>query len=211
MKYLPEVAVLTHSAIRIQGPKTVYADPFHLKEEPHDADLILVTHDHHDHLSPEDIAKVARRETRYALPASCRAAAEQAGLPLAQCFFMQPGESLEWEGVRIEAVPAYNVDKAFHTREKGYLGYVAQMLGRRYYIAGDTDDNEAVRQVRCHVALLPVGGTYTMTAAQAADLAGAIRPEIAVPTHYGDIVGERGDGETFASLLDKGILCDIGM
>ena len=142
---------------------------------------------------------------------SCRAAAEQAGLPLAQCFFMQPGESLEWEGVRIEAVPAYNVDKAFHTREKGYLGYVAQMLGRRYYIAGDTDDNEAVRQVRCHVALLPVGGTYTMTAAQAADLAGAIRPEIAVPTHYGDIVGERGDGETFASLLDKGILCDIGM
>ena len=211
MKYLPEVTVLTHSAIRIQGPKTVYADPFHLTEAPHDGDLILITHEHHDHLSPEDIAKVAHAGSCYVLPASCKAAAEKAGLPLSRCLFMQPGESLEWEGVRIEAIPAYNVDKAFHTKDKAWLGYVAQMLGRRYYIAGDTDDNEDARRVRCHVALLPVGGTYTMTAAQAADLAGAIRPEIAVPTHYGDIVGERADGEKFASLLDKGILCDIGM
>ena len=211
MRFVPEVRVLAHSAIRIQGPKTVYVDPFHLKEEPHDADIILVTHDHHDHLSPEDIAKVAGPDTRYVLPESCREAAGKAGLPLERIFWMEPDETLGWEGITIEAVPAYNVDKAFHTREKGFLGYVVEMLGRRYYIAGDTDDNEDVRQVCCHVALLPVGGTYTMTASQAAALANAITPAVAIPTHYGDIVGEGKDAEAFAALLDPAILCDKGL
>ena len=208
MKYVPEVSVITHSAIRIQGPLTVYADPFHLPDAPHDADLVLLTHEHHDHLSPEDILKVSGPGTRFVLPLSCRKAAEEAGLSGERTLFMRPGERLELEGCALEAAPAYNVDKAFHTRDREWLGYVVEMLGRRYYIAGDTDDNEDIRKIRCHVALLPVGGTYTMTASQAAELANAIRPEIAVPTHFGDIVGKKEDADTFASLLDSSILCD---
>nr|MBQ6242977.1 MBL fold metallo-hydrolase [Lachnospiraceae bacterium] len=210
MRPVPEVTVLAHSAIRIQGPKTVYVDPFHLTAAPHDADLICVTHDHYDHLSPDDIARVAGPDTWFALPETCLEAARKAGLPEERLLLMSPGEHLTWQGIVIEAVPAYNVGKQFHTQDKAWLGYVIEMLGRRYYIAGDTDDNEDVRRVRCHVALLPVGGKYTMTAEEAAALANAIRPGVAVPTHYGDIVGQSRDAETFARLLDPRIRCDFG-
>ncbi|MBP3729714.1 MAG: MBL fold metallo-hydrolase [Lachnospiraceae bacterium] len=210
MKYVPEVSVLAHSAIRIQGPRIVYVDPFHLTEEYHDADLICITHEHHDHLSQEDICRVARKETLYILPESCREEAEKAGLPRENIRWMKPGDRLELEGAAVEALPAYNVDKPFHPKERGWLGYVVEMLGRRYYIAGDTDDNEDVRKIRCHVALLPVGGTYTMTADEAAELARGIRPEVAIPTHYGDIVGSREEGEKFRELLEgSGIFCEI--
>ena len=124
-------------------------------------------------------------------------------------LLLSPGEHLTWQGIVIEAVPAYNVGKKFHPQANAWLGYVIEMLGRRYYVAGDTDDNPDVRRVRCHVALLPVGGTYTMTAAEAAGLANAIRPGVAVPTHYGDIVGQSRDAEEFARLLDPRIRCDL--
>ena len=210
MKYVPEVTLLAHSAIRIQGPQIVYADPFHLQDAPHDGDLILITHEHHDHFSPEDIARVSGENTLFVLPVSCRQAAEKAGLDKEKTIFMESGGEVRLPGLILEAVPAYNVDKAFHTRDRGWLGYVVEMLGRRYYIAGDTDDNEEIRQLNCHVALLPVGGTYTMTAPQAAQLAKALKPGVAIPTHYGDIVGKKEDALAFRELLkDSGILCDI--
>lgn len=209
MRIVPEVTVPAHSAVRIQGPKTVYVDPFHLTGAPHDADLICITHDHYDHLSPEDIARAAGPDTWFALPETCRDAAVKAGLPEERMLLLSPGEHLTWQGIVIEAVPAYNLGKKFHPQANAWLGYVIEMLGRRYYVAGDTDDNPDVRRVRCHVALLPVGGTYTMTAAEAAGLANAIRPGVAVPTHYGDIVGQSRDAEEFARLLDPRIRCDL--
>lgn len=208
MNYFEHISVITHSAIRLSGEKTVYIDPFHLPRDFKDGDYILVTHEHHDHLSPEDIVRAAGQEALIILPESCREAAEKAGLAPEKLRFMNPGESLDLSGVKIQAVPAYNLGKAFHTKDKNWLGYVVEMNGLSYYIAGDTDDNEDVRKVRCHVALLPVGGTYTMTAPEAAALANAIKPAAAVPTHYGDIVGVNEDAAAFMEALDPEIQRD---
>ena len=208
MNETKKVKVLAHSAIRIEGEKTVYIDPFHVKEEPHDADLILITHEHYDHLSPEDIARVAKAATWYAVPKTCREAALKAGLPEARLLYLAPGESAKIADVPVEAVPAYNVGKQFHTKERNWLGYVVSLNGLRYYIAGDTDNNEDTRKVRCDVALLPVGGKYTMTAEEAAELANTLKPLAAVPTHYGDIVGTAEAPKIFAERLDPSIVCD---
>ncbi|MBO4872932.1 MAG: MBL fold metallo-hydrolase [Lachnospiraceae bacterium] len=201
--------VLGHFAVRLDGEHVVYFDPFHLKNAPQDGEIILITHEHYDHLSPEDIRKAARADAWIVLPKSCRPAAVKAGLDDRRLLYLSAGEEADVLGVKIEAVPAYNVGKRFHTRDKGWLGYVVTMNGLRYYLAGDTDDNEDVRKVRCDVAVVPVGGTYTMTAEEAAVLVNAIRPKVAVPAHYGDIVGTVEDAERFAKRLDPAIACDF--
>jgi len=203
------VRVLIHSAIRIAGEKTLYFDPFHLSEEPKDGDIVLITHEHYDHLSPDDIARAAKPGAWIILPKSCRTAALKAGLRADSLLFMDPGEEALVEGVKIEAVPAYNVGKLFHPKAKKWLGYVVTLDGVRYYVAGDTDDNEDVRKVQCDVALLPVGGTYTMTAPEAAALANVLMPKLAIPTHYGDIVGDGEASKEFAARLNKQIACSF--
>ena len=150
--------VLGHFAVRLDGEHFVYFDPFHLKNAPQDGEIILITHEHYDHLSPEDIRKAARADAWIVLPKSCRAAALKAGLKEDRLLYLEAGEEALVEGVKIEAVPAYNVGKLFHLKSKGWLGYIVTLNGLRYYIAGDTDNNEDVRKVRCDVALLPVGG-----------------------------------------------------
>ena len=112
-----------------------------------------------------------------------------------------PGDELEINGVRIQAVPAYNVGKQFHPQANQWVGYLVTMNEVTYYIAGDTDINEDVKKVRCDVAMIPVGGTYTMTAEEAAELAEMIHPKAAIPTHYGSVAGKAEDGQIFADLL----------
>ena len=209
MSDLNRIKVLKHSAIRLEGEKIVYSDPFHLEGAPHDADIILVTHDHYDHFSAEDIAKVRKADTILICPASTKKLALEAGIPEESITVLAPGERTVAEGVSVNAVPAYNVGKKFHPKENGWLGFVITMGGLRYWIAGDTDDNEDVRKISCDIALVPVGGTYTMTAEQAAAAVNAIRPKFAVPMHYGDIVGTRADAERFAALLDPEIGCSF--
>ncbi len=196
-----EVQVLVHSSIRITNGMTVYFDPYHVTEEYHDADIIFVTHNHYDHYSPEDIAKVKNKTTVLVCPCSMEACLLSSGIEDDYIEMVMPGDSLEINDVKIEAVPAYNVGKAFHPQKNQWVGYIVTMNGTRYYVAGDTDINADVMQVQCDVALLPVGGTYTMTAEEAAKLAIKIQPEVAIPTHYGDIVGDPKDGERFIEAL----------
>ena len=197
------VSINAHSSIRIAGEKVLWFDPFHLTEEPRDADLVLITHDHYDHLSPEDIARVRKADTVFVLPASCRESAEKNGL--APCVFLSPGETAEAAGVQVEAIAAYNVLKPFHPKKNGWLGYVVTLEGQRVYVAGDTDENKDNLSVKCDIALVPAGGTYTFDAKHAAKFVNKLRPAVAIPTHYGDIVGSLSDGDDFAAAVDNGI------
>ena len=202
---LSRFSINCHSSIRYAGAMTVWFDPFRVADAPCDADVVFVTHDHYDHFSPEDIRRVMKPDAVLVLPESCRAAALEAGFSASQLLPVRAGEHYTVKGIPFTAVPAYNIGKPFHPRSNGWVGYVAELDGLRAYVAGDTDDTPEARAVSCDAAFLPVGGTYTMTAAQAAGLAAALRPQIAVPTHYGCIVGERMDGAAFAAALPADI------
>lgn len=204
-KLFDPVEVLYHSSIRISGSKKVYFDPFRVEGTPADADLILITHDHFDHFSPGDIAKVRKAGTVIVTPAST--AREAAKLGFGESHVMAPGDRLETLGLTIEAVASYNTNKPNHPRKNNWLGYVLTMDGARYYVTGDTDDTPEARAVRCDLVLVPIGGTYTVDAAEAARMVNAMAPRAAVPTHYGAIVGSVEDAKVFREGLDEGILC----
>ncbi|MBP5223347.1 MAG: MBL fold metallo-hydrolase [Lachnospiraceae bacterium] len=196
------IAVNTQSSIRITGKKILYFDPFEIAEELHDADVIFITHEHYDHFQPESIRKVQKDETILAAPLSMKKKVlEKSGIREENCRFFVPGEAGEILGLKVETVAAYNKLKPFHTKGKKWLGYVVTMDGTRYFVAGDTDPNRENRKVNCDVALIPVGGYYTMDAKQAADFIGCIKPKTAIPTHYGAGVGKPQDGEDFKKFL----------
>lgn len=186
---------LGHDSFLLEGEgKRVYLDPYHLPAGLPAADLVLVTHEHYDHCSPEDVAQVAGPGTSILAPAS--AAAKLSGKVLA----VAPGERHVVQGIAVETVPAYNVGKRFHPRAGGWVGYVVTLDGRRIWHAGDTDDVPENRALQVDVALVPVGGTYTMTAAEAAALVNALRPKVAVPMHFGSVVGTDADAREFKRL-----------
>ena len=198
---LENIHWLGHDTFRLDGSSTVYLDPWKLPAGARLADLILVTHDHFDHFSAGDIARIGSAATTLIGPA---AVTDQAsGLT---AVTLAPGETTTVGGVTVTAVPAYNLDKfrcpgePYHPREAGYLGYVVEMDGLRIYHAGDTDAIPEMSDVRCDVALLPVGGTYTMTAEEAAAACGALGAVAVVPMHFADIVGTRADAERFREL-----------
>lgn len=207
---LKKVSVPFHACVKLAGSVTVYTDPFGLKECPHDADLILVTHSHHDHLSPEDIAKVKKPGAVLVLPTSEKGKGEGLGFAADEVKYLAAGETLEILGVTVEGVAAYNKLKPFHPKKNGWLGYVIGLDGVRYYVAGDTDATPEARSVRCDVALVPVGGHFTMDAKDAAKLVNAMAPKAAVPIHYGSgVIGSMEDAEKFRALLDAGIQSEI--
>jgi len=193
---------LGHDTFRVDGPPIIYIDPWKLPAGSPPADLILVTHDHFDHCSPEDVKKISKPGTVViADPASA------AKLPGAR--ILRPGEEMAVGEVTVEAVPAYNVNKfrspgvPFHPKSAGYNGYIITVGGERLYHAGDTDHIQEMAGYRCDVALLPVSGTYVMTADEAAAAAADIKPRVAVPMHYGDIVGGAADVQCFKELCEQ--------
>ncbi len=201
---LKHITINTQNSIRMAGTKVLYFDPFEIKEESHDADVILITHGHYDHFQPESIACIKKDMTVLIAPLSIKEKVlEESGVLEENCRFLQPGEKLSMENIVIEVVPAYNVEKAFHTRDKAWLGYVVEMDGVRYYVAGDTDANEDNKKVACDVALIPVGGHYTMDKTEAADFAIELNPKAVIPTHYGSLIGPPSDGADFKSLVES--------
>ena len=182
------------SAYRWQGDGlTVYIDPWEVTTTDV-ADLIVITHAHFDHFSPDDIAKVSGPRTVVVAPHDI--ATELSGNVTA----VAPGEVLEAAGVHLETVPAYNVVEErleAHPKDNRWVGYLLTLGGHTYYHAGDTDRLPELERLRTEVAFLPIGGTYTMDAVEAAGLARAMAPSLAVPMHYGFVVGSREDAETF--------------
>jgi L-ascorbate metabolism protein UlaG (beta-lactamase superfamily) len=198
---LDEVQVITHSCIRITGEKNIYFDPYNLTEAPHDADIVFVTHEHHDHYSPENLHKVLKPETILVVPAVMAGRVRELGLAAAKVITAKAGDALTVEGLPVEAVAAYNLHKQFHLKAKGWVGYIVTMNQTRYYVSGDVDLNEDIAQVKCDVAIIPVGGTYTFNPCEAAEYINQLQPRFAVPTHYGSLVGQKTDGDAFAKLV----------
>jgi L-ascorbate metabolism protein UlaG (beta-lactamase superfamily) len=199
---LDKIDVFTHSSIRVRSSLgAIYLDPFHMREEPHDAAYVLITHQHYDHFSPEDIRKVIGRDTILVAPESMLDDARELEPEVKEIVAVKPGVYREISGLEIETIPAYNTVKPFHPKRAEWVGYILRVDGKRIYIAGDTGLTREAKEVRCDIALLPVGGTYTMDVKRAAELANTIRPEYAIPTHYGSVVGREGDGQAFANLV----------
>jgi L-ascorbate metabolism protein UlaG (beta-lactamase superfamily) len=194
---------LGHASFRVTvGRANVYIDPYRVPEDAPPADLILITHGHYDHFSPQDVERLTKRETWLVGPA---AVAERVS---GQVHRIGPGETLEDElvrGIHVSAVAAYNTSKRnpegepFHPRDAGWVGYELNVRGERLYHSGDTDvipEMDSVTGV--DVALLPVSGVYVMTAQEAAEAARRIQPRVAVPMHWGSHIGTEHDARTFA-------------
>jgi len=197
---------LGHDSFRIEWEGiTIYIDPYRLKGGP-PADLILITHDHGDHCSPEDVQRIRKADTIIVTVAS--AAAKLGGA----AEIILPGDERTVKGVHIRAVPAYNTNKfrspgnPFHPREKGFVGFVLTLGDRRIYHTGDSDHIPEMADIKTDVALLPVSGIYVMTAKEAAEAARAINPKLAIPMHVGADIGELSATETFKSLASVPVI-----
>ena len=202
---LENVEVLYHSSIKIKDNKIIYIDPFKIDKDYNDADIVFITHDHFDHYSEEDIDKVINENTTIIIPEELLTKLLRKGINKNAIITVEPNKNYMVQGIKFETIPAYNTNKTFHPKENDWVGYIITLDGIRYYIAGDTDITEENRKVKCDVAFVPVGGTYTMNYSEAAELVNIIKPKIAVPIHYGSIVGTKQDATNFIKLLHSSI------
>jgi L-ascorbate metabolism protein UlaG (beta-lactamase superfamily) len=192
---LNKISWLGHDGILYQDKKTIYFDPFQIDGGP-PADLILISHDHFDHCSPEDVKKIQTKDTIILTEAD--SAKKFSG----KVEVVKPGETKTIQGITIEAVPAYNTNKDFHPKTKGWLGFIVTLNGVRLYHPGDTDFIPEMKKIQADIVFLPVSGTYVMTAKEAVEAAKVLKPRIAVPIHYGAIVGTADDAREFKELLE---------
>ncbi len=208
---LNNVSVLYHSSIKINKKKVIYIDPYNIDNTYNDADIIFITHDHYDHYSEEDIDKIKKENTIIIVPKNMYEKLSKYGFKEKNIIVVEPNKKYSVEEINFETLPAYNMNKEFHPKENNWVGYIIEIENIKYYIAGDTDIVNENRKVRCDIAFVPIGGTFTMDFKEAAILINEIKPKIAVPIHYGSLVGTKQDALEFSKLLDSSIECKILM
>jgi L-ascorbate metabolism protein UlaG (beta-lactamase superfamily) len=200
-----KISWLGHDSFIIKNGKTIVIDPFKLRSNPGKADILLISHEHFDHLSLDDIKKVANENTTIVtIPAVKK---ELSSLKVKEIKAGKPGDRIKVGDVSIELVPAYNLNKfrepgkVFHPKEDGKAGFVIGIKGMRVYHAGDTDAVPEMKGLKPDIALLPVSGTYVMTPEEAAQAARMVEPKLVIPMHYGAIVGSEQDAHKFKQLV----------
>ncbi len=198
------ITVNCQSSIKIVEEKIIYFDPLKV-EENHDADLIVITHTHWDHFSKEDILKVKKDITKIIGPNDIKESLLEMGIKEENIITMSPYQELMIDNNIIKTVPAYNKEKNYHPKENNWLGYLLTTSNKTYYIMGDTDDLEENQNIKCDVLFIPIGGTYTMDAREAAIFTNKLKPKIVVPIHYGLVVGTKEDLSTFKEKIKKDI------
>ncbi len=201
--FVQKIHWLGHDCMRIDSDPVIYFDPYEIQPCV-EAGILLITHEHYDHCSIEDVKKVLGRETVIVTEkdSAAKLTKELGRAVEGRIEILAPGESTTVRGVFIEAVPSYNINKEFHPKNNSWLGFVVEIEGVRIYHAGDTDLISEMADIRCDVALLPVSGTYVMTAKEAVEAALIIKPGIAVPMHYGALVGDEEDAAGFKNGLE---------
>lgn len=190
------IEINTQSSIKIDN---IYFDPFKIEEEKHDAKFIFITHPHYDHFDMKSINKIKNKNTIFIVPNDEEILNK---LKEENVFIVEPSKEYKIGEIIFKTVPAYNLDKSFHKKEYGWIGYVIN-LDRVYYVMGDTDLTEESLEVKCDYLFVPIGGTYTMDYIEASILTNKIKPKIVTPIHYGSIVGDEKLSREFKKLVDK--------
>jgi L-ascorbate metabolism protein UlaG (beta-lactamase superfamily) len=200
---------LGHSGFLIKSDRIIYIDPFQIAGGEK-ADVVLISHDHYDHCSLQDIEKIVKKGTIIICPSDCQSKITKLKQEV-EIKLLGPGQEINLHGFKIRAFPAYNVDKPFHRKEDEWNGYLIDTLAIKIYHAGDTDLIPEMKMVgEVDLALLPVGGKFTMNAEEAAKAASIVKPKLAVPMHYASIIGTRQDAEKFVQLCKSyGIKAEI--
>lgn len=199
-----DIKINCHSSICVNGE--IWFDPFRV-DSGSDAKLIFVTHSHWDHFSVEDIKKILTSRTKIVCPKSMQSDID--GVFENEIIFVEPEQSYEVDGVKFETFCSYNMNKQFHPKENNWVGYNVLVGDKKVAVVGDTDNTPELNKLETDVLLVPIGGTYTMSVQEAAELVNHIKPKVVIPTHYGEIVGEKSFGKEFQKLIDKDIVCEL--
>jgi len=211
-----ELKWLGHAGFLIKNSKTIYIDPYNIKEDSEKADIILLTHSHYDHCSVADIEKIVQAGTKIIAPADCQSKVNRFDIPI-EIEVVEVGREIDLGTIKINVLPAYNIDKHFHPKDEGWVGYLIKVGGVLIYHAGDTDVIPEMQKLTGYnqaskefVALLPIGGRFTMSAEEAVEAAKIIKPTLAIPMHYGSIIGTDEDAKEFVELCkEEGINAQI--
>ena len=206
---IENIKLISQNAIRIEGDKTIYFDPFKIDNNYNDADYIFITHSHYDHFSKEDIEKVRKDSTKIILTSDLYD--ECMNMNFNDVLVVEPNKEYKIDDITFNTVHAYNIGKDFHKKEYNWVGYIINIDNNIIYVAGDTDNIPEIRNIKCDIAFVPVGGTYTMDYKEAAFLIEEMKPELAVPTHYKTVVGTVEDAYNFKEELDGKVKVEILM
>jgi len=211
-----ELKWLGHSGFFIKNSRVIYIDPYNIKEGMEKADIILITHSHYDHCSVADIEKIVQDGTKIVMTADCQSKITRFNVSI-KMEIVEPDKELDIGDIKISVLPSYNSDKHFHPKDENWVGYLLKMNNLIIYHAGDTDLIPEMQKLTGYkqvgkefVALLPIGGRFTMNPEEAAEAAKLIKPTIAIPMHYGSVVGTNEDAQEFKELCEENnIRCEI--
>ena len=196
-----KIEVNTQSSIKFKLDKIIYFDPYKIEDNMSDADIIFITHNHYDHMDSESINKVKNNDTIIVAPKTMEDVIRE--IKFKDYIFLNPNEEIDLDDINIKTIPAYNLEKPFHPRTNNWLGYILTYNNVTYYVAGDTDKTNEAENVKCDIALIPIGGKFTMNVEEASELVKTINPKVVIPIHYGSIIGDIQDGERLKELLSN--------
>lgn len=208
MKLESEIRINTQSSIRLEKEKVIYFDPYKIGEKLSDADYIFITHNHYDHFDKNSINNIKKETTKLIVPLSMKEEVNDL-VDNSNILYVLPNRKYKLDNISFKTTYSYNINKEFHKKEDNFVGYILDLGGLKYYIAGDTDFLKENKELEVDVALVPIGGKFTMDFKEAALFINTIKPKKVIPTHYGSLIGDKSLGKDFLLLINDGIECEL--
>ena len=201
---IDNIYVNIHSSIKIVLDKIIYFDPYEIKDNKSDADIIFITHNHYDHLDINSINKIKNNNTIVIAPKSIEE--DISKIEFKDYIYLDPYQEIDIDNINIKTIPSYNINKPFHPKSNNWLGYIITYNNISYYIAGDTDKTEDNMKVKCDIAFIPIGGKFTMDVNEASELINIINPKVVIPIHYGSVVGSMELGKVLKDMVNVEVI-----